>query len=90
MEEAIRAALEEEAQHCYRWSSGPAAAYEVHSHPFRKILYVVEGAITFTPQGKEPVAMKPGDRLELPPGTRHGAQVGPEGVTCWEGRARER
>ncbi|HEY8760821.1 MAG TPA: hypothetical protein VIP52_07920 [Candidatus Dormibacteraeota bacterium] len=31
--------------------------------------------------------LEPGDRLELPPGTRHAAIVGPGGVTCVEGQA---
>jgi hypothetical protein len=30
--------------------------------------------------------MRPGDRLVLPPQTRHSAVVGPEGCTCVEGK----
>lgn len=85
--EQIVARLHEEADHCYEWSNGPGAEYAVHQHPYRKILYVTAGSITFTPAGRPPVEMHPGDRLELPPGLAHGAFVGPSGVTCWEGQA---
>jgi hypothetical protein len=30
--------------------------------------------------------MSPGDRLVLPPRTRHSARVGPTGCTCVEGK----
>lgn len=30
------------------------------------------------------VALGAGDRLDIEPGTEHGATVGPEGVTCVE------
>jgi hypothetical protein len=32
------------------------------------------------------VAMRAGDRLVLPPRTRHSALVGPEGCACVEGK----
>ena len=34
------------------------------------------------------VALSPGQRLDLPPHTRHGATVGPDGVECWEAAQR--
>lgn len=81
--------LRREADHCYSWSNGPGAIYEVHRHPFRKLLYVERGSITFTPEGKAPVVMTAGDRLDLPAGTAHGAVVGATGVICWEGQAKD-
>jgi quercetin dioxygenase-like cupin family protein len=86
-EAEIVSALRIEAEHCYRWENGPGAVYAVHSHPYRKILYVVTGSITFTPEHEAPIRMRPGDRLELAPGTAHSATVGDEGVVCWEGQA---
>ena len=86
MDSVIRR-LQGEADHCYSWSNGPGADYAVHAHPYRKILYVTAGSITFTPEGAEPVSMGPGDRLEIPAWTPHGARVGSQGVTCWEGQA---
>ncbi len=87
-EAEIVRALRAEADHCYRWENGPGAVYAVHSHPYRTVLYVARGFITFTPAGEAPVEMRPGDRIELAPGTAHGAVVGDAGVVCWEGQAR--
>lgn len=68
-----------------RWSNGPGATYAVHEHPYAKVLIVAQGEITFRMpgQGRE-VRMGPGDRLDLPAHTLHGAVVGPRGVVCWE------
>jgi quercetin dioxygenase-like cupin family protein len=88
MDSDVEARLRVEADHCYQWSNGPGAVYAVHHHPYRKILYVAEGSITFTPAGRSPIEMRAGDRLDLPPGTAHGAIVGSEGVACWEGQAK--
>jgi quercetin dioxygenase-like cupin family protein len=82
MGKGVEENLRTEADHCYQWSNGPGAQYGVHSHPYRKILYVERGSITFTPAGTPAVVMKPGDRLDLPAGTPHGAVVGEEGVVC--------
>jgi quercetin dioxygenase-like cupin family protein len=88
MGDSVEQKLRAEADHCYQWSNGPGAVYTVHDHPYRKILYVAQGSITFTPPGTPAIVMKPGDRLDLPVGTPHGAVVGSEGVTCWEGQAK--
>lgn len=66
------------------WSNGPGDRYAEHTHSYHKVLYCVRGSITFDVSGDK-LSMKPGDRLELPPGTPHAAVVGPEGVTCYEG-----
>lgn len=67
----------------HSWSNQPGYRYGEHEHPYHKVLYCVEGGITFhTPDGD--VVMGAGDRLDLPPRTRHSATVGPEGVTCME------
>ena len=87
MDNGVEARLRAEADHCYRWSNGPGAVYTVHDHPYRKILYVAQGSITFTPAGRTAVLLRAGDRLDLPAGTRHGAVVGEDGVICWEGQA---
>lgn len=71
--------------HFSRWSNGPDEVFSLHTHPYRKILYCLCGSITFTlPDAGASVALRPGDRLILPSGVRHGALVGPEGVTCIE------
>jgi quercetin dioxygenase-like cupin family protein len=88
MSAGVEQKLRAEADRCYRWSNGPGAVYAVHDHPYRKILYVAQGSITFTPLGKPAIVMKPPDRLDLPAGTPHSAVVGDQGVTCWEGQAK--
>ncbi len=87
-EDEIAQRLRSEADRCYRWSDEPGGRYGVHSHPYRKILYVSEGSITFTPRGQGAMLMRPGDRIEIPSGTPHGALVGDEGIVCWEGVSR--
>jgi quercetin dioxygenase-like cupin family protein len=79
--------LRSEATGCYSWSNGPGDSYSPHSHSYEKVLYCVDGAITFVLGGTgKHVELAPGDRLVLPAGTVHAARVGPEGCTCIEGR----
>jgi uncharacterized protein YjlB len=69
----------------YAWSNGPHDIYSAHSHSYNKVIYVVQGSITFglPDLGKE-IALKAGDRLDLPAGTVHDAAVGAQGVICLE------
>lgn len=65
------------------WSNVPGYVYEEHEHDYHKVLFCTRGSITFhTPDGE--VHLEAGDRLDLVPGTRHSATVGPQGVTCME------
>lgn len=84
-ETAIQQMLQAEGLRAYRWSNGPGDIYDAHSHAYHKVIYVVQGSITFglPDEGKE-VKLQVGDRLELPPGVRHDAVVGPKGVVCLE------
>jgi quercetin dioxygenase-like cupin family protein len=69
------------------WSNGPGDCYAVHIHAYRKVLYCVAGSIRFTLPDDGTTAgvdLAPGDRMELPAGTRHGAIVGPRGCRCVE------
>jgi quercetin dioxygenase-like cupin family protein len=85
--EDLMTALRQEAGSCYSWSNGPNDRYGAHSHPYEKVLYCVDGSITFVlePQGRQ-LELKPGDRMVLPAGTVHSAIVGPSGCTCIEGK----
>jgi quercetin dioxygenase-like cupin family protein len=79
--------LEAEAGSCYSWSNAPHDRYSAHSHGYEKVLYCVAGSITFVlEQTGERWLLRTGDRMVLPAGTLHSAEVGPEGVTCIEGR----
>ena len=69
------------------WSNGPGDTYGWHRHDYEKVLVCLAGGIVFHvghEAGTEDVALGPGDRLELDPGTDHAATVGPTGVTCIE------
>jgi quercetin dioxygenase-like cupin family protein len=69
----------------YSWSNGPQDVYSAHTHSYDKVIYVVQGSITFgLPQLDQKLTLKAGDRLDLPAGTIHDAVVGPQGVVCLE------
>jgi quercetin dioxygenase-like cupin family protein len=83
---ALEAALRSEARDVYGWSNAPGDTYPEHEHSYTKVLYCTRGSIDFILAGGERIPMRPGDRLVLPPGTRHSALVGPEGCACIEGK----
>jgi quercetin dioxygenase-like cupin family protein len=69
----------------YSWSNGPFDTYSAHSHSYNKVIYVVQGSITFgLPELGQQLSLKAGDRLDLPAGTVHDAHVGAQGVVCLE------
>ena len=81
----IRRLLGEQGLSGYRWSNGPGDVYGAHSHPYHKVIYVLQGSITFTlPEIDEQVPLDSGDRLDLPAGVVHEAVVGQQGVICLE------
>ena len=69
----------------YAWSNGPHDIYSAHSHSYNKVIYVVQGTITFgLPELGKQLNLKAGDRLDLPAGIVHDATVGAQGVVCLE------
>jgi quercetin dioxygenase-like cupin family protein len=67
------------------WSNGPGDRYSTHAHTFDKVIYVVEGEITFElPETGEEFSLQVGDRMDLPAHTPHAAVVGSAGVLCLE------
>jgi len=69
----------------YAWSNGPFDVYAAHSHSYNKVIYVAKGSITFgLPELGKQIALKTGDRLDLPQGIVHDAHVGADGVVCLE------
>jgi mannose-6-phosphate isomerase-like protein (cupin superfamily) len=84
--EDLMGKLRTEARGCYSWSNGPGDRYAAHTHNFEKVLYCVDGSITFVLESEgRRIELKPGDRMVLPAGTVHSAIVGPGGCTCIEG-----
>ena len=81
----LNALLAGEGLSAHRWSNRPGDRYPAHTHAFHKVIYVVAGSITFRLRGcGENVRLEAGDRLDLPAGVRHDAEVGGQGVTCLE------
>lgn len=69
----------------YSWSNRPGDTYAAHAHDYSKVLIVVRGSITWIlPESVQQIETCPGDRIDLPRGVVHAAQVGPQGVTCLE------
>jgi quercetin dioxygenase-like cupin family protein len=84
--EELMSKLRAEASGCYSWSNGPGDRYAAHRHNFEKVLYCVDGSITFVLEGEgKRLELKPGDRMVLPAETVHSAIVGTSGCTCIEG-----
>jgi AraC-like ligand binding domain len=65
------------------WANGPGDRYGRHDHSFHKVLFCLEGSIVFHTDDGD-VELTAGDRLDLEPGTSHGATVGPDGCACVE------
>jgi quercetin dioxygenase-like cupin family protein len=65
------------------WSNAAGYRYGWHDHPYGKVLCCVSGSITFHTEDGD-ISLAAGEWVELPPGTRHAATVGPTGVHCLE------
>ncbi len=65
------------------WGNGPGDRYGRHDHDQHKVLFCLEGSITFHTDDGD-LELTAGDRLDLPPHTKHAATVGPGGCSCVE------
>lgn len=70
----LRIALQQEGLITAWWSEAPGTRVPQHEHPFPEARWVVDGYLRIH-IGDEVVDLGPGDRLDLPPGTRHGFEV---------------
>lgn len=85
MQDDLSGRLRREGLEATSWSNGPGDRYAAHEHGYDKVIVCVSGSIRFgLPAAGASIGLGPGDRLELPAGTRHDAQVGPTGVACLE------
>jgi hypothetical protein len=78
-----RSLLEAEGLSPSSWGNGPRERYGAHRHPYDKVLVAEAGSIVFHLRGGD-VELRAGGRLDLPSGTEHSADVGPDGVSCLE------
>jgi hypothetical protein len=81
--DALDAFLAEDCSPPRSWGNGPGDRYGRHTHGYHKVLFCLQGSITFHLGGGD-VALGAGDRLDLEPGTEHAATVGPQGCSCVE------
>jgi uncharacterized protein YjlB len=89
LEERARARLAVEGIDVSAWQNGPGDRYAPHVHDYDKVLVAVEGSITFRLVALGTACeLSEGDRLDLPAGTEHAADVGPAGVRCLEAHLR--
>jgi mannose-6-phosphate isomerase-like protein (cupin superfamily) len=69
----------------YMWTNMANQRYGVRSHGYDKVLYVVDGSIEVSfPDLGQQLVMRPGDRVDVPAGVRHGTIVGNKGACCVE------
>jgi quercetin dioxygenase-like cupin family protein len=85
-DEAVLARMSAEGLRPHGWGNEPGDRYGWHNHEYHKVLYCVQGSITFHVLGAD-LLLRQGDRLDLPPGAPHAATVGPDGVRCLEAPA---
>lgn len=52
----------------------PGILSHKHTHPGEEIVYVVEGLLEYTVEGRAPVTLKAGEVLFIPAGTAHTAK----------------
>ena len=84
---AVARRLREEGVQPSAWSNGPGDRYASHRHGYDKVLMCAAGSITFlVGPGATPVELRAGEGFVLRAETEHAAVVGPDGVTCLEGR----
>ena len=82
-EDQVEARFAEEGLSPRSWGNRAGDRYEWHEHGYHKVLYCVSGGIVFHTDDGD-FDLGPGDRLDVEPGTRHAATVGPAGVQCME------
>lgn len=64
--------------HTYVWQDGPDAYYPDHTHPTETAHIILEGEMMLTQNGQART-YKAGDRVDVPAGAVHSAQMGPRG-----------
>jgi quercetin dioxygenase-like cupin family protein len=76
---SLRRGLEADGFEVTTWRDPADRTYDPHSHGDDERLQVVRGRIVFRVEGRD-FPLGPGDSLELPSGTVHSAQAGPDGA----------
>lgn len=78
--EALRGALTGEGLSVSEWTDPSGTVYPVHSHEFAEVRVVIRGRLRIgLPDTGEEIILEPGDRLDLPAGVPHWADVNGNG-----------
>jgi quercetin dioxygenase-like cupin family protein len=83
----LRRHLEAEGFEVRTWRDPADRTYDAHSHDDDERLWVVRGQIVLRIEERD-FPLGPGDCLELPGGTVHSAQAGPDGAVYLIARRR--
>lgn len=84
-QQTISGQMEREGLRPYACAHGPNARLPIRSHGFHKVLYCVEGALEIVfPDMEQRLIMRPGDRLEIPRGTRYAGIISIHGARLLE------
>ena len=79
--ERLREQLAGEGYQAVKWSGEPYQVYLPHAHIYTELLWLVEGSLTvILAEARRMLELNPGDRVEVPAGTPHASQAGPEGA----------
>ena len=73
-QQEAEALLRKEGFESFCWYDVPGSTYPHHSHPCDECLWLLKGQLTIT-VGEQAYALRPGDRLYLPKGVAHTAEV---------------
>ncbi len=64
-----------------KWTAEAHQTYLPHAHIYTELLWVIEGDITVALTAERRlIELRRGDRVEVPAGTMHALQAGPEGA----------
>jgi quercetin dioxygenase-like cupin family protein len=78
-ESELRKKLEAEGfSHIFVWQDGPRAFYPDHTHADLTAHIILDGEMTLAMNGKSQT-YHTGDRCDVPAGSTHSAQMGPQG-----------
>jgi quercetin dioxygenase-like cupin family protein len=79
--ERLRELLAAEGYMAVKWASEPNQVYVPHAHIYTELVWLATGSLTvILPAHRRILELNPGDRVEVPAGTLHASQAGPEGA----------
>ena len=82
--EALRSALTGEGLTVSEWADPSGTVYPVHTHEYAEVRVVVRGRLRVgLPETGEEFILNPGDRLDLPAGVPHWADVNGHGPVVY-------